>query len=216
MLDDYMKELSKVKVLSPEEERELWCAYKEHGDVLSRQKLIESYQPLVFKIAKELSARTDMMMDIIQEGTVGLIEAIERFDYLKGVAFSVYAQYRIRGRMLNLFRSQETPDTLSLDSTWDESEESTLLAALADNTVETVEAQVESSFVRRKLSEAVERLNGKERHIITGVYLCDREPLDVAKEMKISISYVHKLEKRAIRRMRGMLTRFASELNQSG
>lgn len=216
MLDDYLKELSKVRVLSPDEERKLWCAYKDHGDTSSRQKLIESYQPLVFRIARELDGRPDIIMDIIQEGTVGLIEAIQRFDYLKGVAFSVYARYRIRGRMLNLFQSQGKPDMLSLDGAWDESGESTLLAALVDDTAETVEAQVESSFVKRKIGEAVKRLNGKERDVITGVYLCDKEPLDVAREMEISISYVHKLEKRAIRRMRGMLARFAADLNQSG
>jgi RNA polymerase sporulation-specific sigma factor len=215
MLNDYLKELNKVSLLSLDEERKLWCAYKEHGDAVSRQRLIESYQPLVFRIARELDGRTDMIMDMIQEGTIGLIEAVERFDYLKGVAFSVYARYRIRGRMLNLFESQAKGDMLSLDGAWDGPGESTLIAALVDDTIETVEAQVESSFVKRKVNEAVERLSGKERDVITGVYLFDKEPTEVAKEMEISISYVHKLQKRAIRRMRGMLARFAADLNQS-
>jgi RNA polymerase sporulation-specific sigma factor len=212
MLGDYLKELEKVTVLSPDEEQRLWLAYKDHGDVSCRQQLIESYQPLVIKIAREINSQPDMIMDIIQEGTVGLIEAIEKYDHLKGVAFSIYARYRIKGRMLNLFQVKGGPTMLSLDEAWDRQEESTLLSTLPDETAESVEAQVESSFVRYKVNEAVKRLNDKERNVIKSVYMHDKEAVTVAREMAISISYVHKLQKRALRRMRGMLARFASDL----
>lgn len=50
-LEQYMKELNKVQLLSPEDEQALWQAFKEEGDTAARQRLIESYQPLVFKQA---------------------------------------------------------------------------------------------------------------------------------------------------------------------
>ena len=88
-------------MLSPEEEGRLWQAYKQQGDESCRARLIESYQPLVFKIAMLWRADEAAMLDIIQEGTIGLIEAVERYDETRGVAFSLFAYHRIRGRMLN-------------------------------------------------------------------------------------------------------------------
>lgn len=49
MLDDYLKELQKITLLEPDEERALWQAYKDNGDMMARSRLIEQYQPLVFK-----------------------------------------------------------------------------------------------------------------------------------------------------------------------
>ena len=88
MLDSYLAELEKIKLLSPEEERALWQAYKEHDDESARTALIEHYQPLVFREAMAYYRVVPDVMDCVQEGTVGLIEAVERFDYAKGVAFS--------------------------------------------------------------------------------------------------------------------------------
>ena len=85
-LADYMKELRKVKTLDRAEERALWAAFKERGDECARQRLIESYQPLVFKQAAPF-AQLDCVLDLIQEGTVGLIEAVEHYDHTRGVAF---------------------------------------------------------------------------------------------------------------------------------
>ena len=52
MLDDYLKELQKITLLEPDEERALWQAYKDNGDMMARSRLIEQYQPLVFKETK--------------------------------------------------------------------------------------------------------------------------------------------------------------------
>lgn len=67
-LADYLKELRKVKTLDHEEEQALWTAFKERGDEEARQRLIESYQPLVFKQAAPF-AQLDCALDLIQEGT---------------------------------------------------------------------------------------------------------------------------------------------------
>ena len=83
-LEDYMKELQSVELLEPDEEAALWRAYKSGGDMVARRRIIESYQPLVFKQAMPYRALPGIM-DVIQEGTVGLIEAVERYDPARGV-----------------------------------------------------------------------------------------------------------------------------------
>ena len=108
-LDRYISELNKVKLLAYSEEQELWQAYKEQGSQQARSRLIESYQPLVFKTA-EAFLKLDNIMDVIQEGTVGLIEAVECYDYTRGVAFSIFAVHRIRGRMYNFLKKEDRAD----------------------------------------------------------------------------------------------------------
>src|SRR5262250_1312461 len=106
VLTEYLRELHQVELLRPAEERRLWQAYKRRGNRRSRARLIEAYQPLVFKVAMALRLREAVLMDMIQEGTVGLIQAVERFDPDRGVRFSTFASYRIRGRILNALRRE--------------------------------------------------------------------------------------------------------------
>ena len=114
MLQKYLTELKKIKMLSPEEERELWIR-EEEGDEAAHQKLISSYQPLVFKTAVQFHMPEEITLELIQEGTVGLLEAAESYDYTKGVAFSLYAVHRIRGRMCDFMNREFSRDELSLD-----------------------------------------------------------------------------------------------------
>ena len=100
-------------MLSPEEERELWIR-EEDGDETAHQKLISSYQPLVFKTAVQFHMTEEITLELIQEGTVGLLEAAESYDYTKGVAFSLYAVHRIRGRMCDFMNREFSRDELSL------------------------------------------------------------------------------------------------------
>ena len=72
MLDEYMKSLSKIQKLSRKEEAALWQAYKMEGKVSARQKLIEQYQLLVVREAVKYPIQESLVLDLIQEGTVGL------------------------------------------------------------------------------------------------------------------------------------------------
>ena len=101
ILQEYLQELNKITLLTPDEEEALWKAYKDKHDMDSRSRLIEQYQPLVFKEAMHWHIPDNMVLDAIQEGTVGLIEAVERFDYTRHVAFSLFAVHLILGRMID-------------------------------------------------------------------------------------------------------------------
>ncbi len=214
MLKEYLRELEKVQPLSEAQEAELWRKYRGEEDIKSRERLIESYQPFVFKIVKGFGAADDLIMDMIQEGTLGLIEAVERFDHNRGVKFSTYAQHRIRGRILNLFQKQLKNSTISLDSLYDGKDGFPLIERLTNNKNDDISEVAERSYLRQSICNAMERLPEKERRVVRAVYFDDKEPGSVAKTLNISISYFYKLQKRAIRRMRGMLTRVKS-LHQS-
>jgi len=91
----YLKEIGKIPLLTAEEEIE--CAKKMmDGDEKARKKLSEANLRLVVSIAKKYVGRGMLFLDLIQEGNLGLIKAVEKFDYRKGYKFSTYATWWIR------------------------------------------------------------------------------------------------------------------------
>lgn len=100
-LTAYLARLRHLPPLSAEEQQELAIAYHEHGDVDAARDLIMSNLRLVVKIAREYHRRRTNLMELVQEGNVGLAEAIRRYDPYRGVKFTSYAQYWIRAMILN-------------------------------------------------------------------------------------------------------------------
>ena len=91
----YLKEIGKVSLLSAEEEIEL-AKKMELGDEAAKKRLAEANLRLVVSIAKRYVGRGMLFLDLIQEGNLGLIKAVEKFDYRKGYKFSTYATWWIR------------------------------------------------------------------------------------------------------------------------
>jgi RNA polymerase sigma factor, sigma-70 family len=91
----YLKDIGKVPLLSAEEEIEL-AKRMEAGDEAAKKKLAESNLRLVVSIAKRYVGRGMLFLDLIQEGNLGLLKAVEKFDYRKGYKFSTYATWWIR------------------------------------------------------------------------------------------------------------------------
>ena len=91
----YLKEIGRVPLLSQDEEIELAIRINE-GDVQAKQRLSEANLRLVVSIAKRYLGRGMQFLDLIQEGNLGLIKAVEKFDYTKGFKFSTYATWWIR------------------------------------------------------------------------------------------------------------------------
>lgn len=212
MLKQYLAELQKNKLLERDEELLLWQNYA-CGDQDSGSKIIVAYQPLVFKTAIAFKLSENITMELIQEGTIGLLEAAEQFDYKKGVAFSIYAIHRIRGRMLNyLEKEYGKKRMLSLE------ELSEAGVAWEDN-IESGELPlseiVEQRFITDKVTKAIERLPLKEQQVLSGIYLEDKSANDVANDIEVSVGHIYRLQKQGVRRVRGMLSRFMHELNKS-
>lgn len=209
MIQRYLQELKKVQLLSPEKERVLWMCYKEEGDRTARQEIITAYQPLVYKLVARLSVSQDLVMDLIQEGNIGLIEAVEKYDHKRKVHFSTYATYRIRGRVLNHLKRDLNLDLLSLEHTFDE-DGLTLLEKLEEEGL-SIEGQVEERYLKEEVLGAMERLSEKERTILKALLFSDEKAKDVANEMQISPGHLYRLQRKAIKRIRGMLSGLMKE-----
>lgn len=91
----YLKEIGKVQLLSADEETQL-AIRMEQGDAEAKKRLAEANLRLVVSIAKRYVGRGMQFLDLIQEGNLGLIKAVEKFDYRKGYKFSTYATWWIR------------------------------------------------------------------------------------------------------------------------
>ncbi|MFH1712904.1 MAG: RNA polymerase sigma factor RpoD [Candidatus Jacksonbacteria bacterium] len=91
----YLREIGKVPLLKGEEESIL-AKRKEQGDLEAKKRLIEANLRLVVSIAKKFTGRSLSLLDLIQEGNIGLFRAVEKFDYRKGYKFSTYATWWIR------------------------------------------------------------------------------------------------------------------------
>jgi len=91
----YLREIGKSALLTSEEEVQL-AKRKEKGDSEAKMKLVESNLRLVVSIAKKFTGRSLSLLDLIQEGNIGLFRAVEKFDYRKGFKFSTYATWWIR------------------------------------------------------------------------------------------------------------------------
>ncbi len=91
----YLKEIGKIPLLKPHEEVD-YAKRMAEGDEFAKQKLVEANLRLVVSIAKRYVGRGMLFLDLIQEGNLGLIKAVEKFDYKKGYKFSTYATWWIR------------------------------------------------------------------------------------------------------------------------
>ena len=204
-LEEYLHELNKVKILEPEEEALLWQQYRQKEDMAARRRLIEAYQPLVFKLAMPYRSM-ECIMDIIQEGTVGLIEATETYQPEKSVAFSFYAAYRIRGRIINFLKQEGRADVAILDA--DQEDGCSAQEQLHDPNALSVPEIAELHEISNAVKNAMERLPENERMVLNQVVMESCDVKSVAAMMNVSTSHIYRLQRNGSRRIRGMLSGF--------
>ena len=210
MLQKYLEELKKIKLLSPAEEKELWIR-EAAGSEAAHQELISSYQPLVFKTAVQFHMPEEITLELIQEGTVGLLEAAESFDHTKGVAFSLYAVHRIRGRMCDFLSREFSREELSLDR---KAADGGCLAELLPGMQLLPEEVAERRAVSDRVCRAMDRLPQKEKQVLQGIFLENKTPSVLAADIRVTPGHIYRLEKQGIRRIRGMLSRFMSDFKK--
>lgn len=181
-MEEYLKALSKVRILDMAEEEMLWKKFKEEGDEESRAKIIESYQPLVFKVLSKIGHPPELTLDLLQEGMVGLIEAVDRFEPQRGWKFYTFAYYRIRGSILNAL-TRKMPS-------WD--------------LVDEAEPK-EESFDEDILSIELDILPCEDKRVIEGIYYEGKGLKDIAKELGLSLSKIQRIHRRALKKLREVL-----------
>jgi RNA polymerase sigma-32 factor len=100
LLTHYLQEIRRYSLLDPEEEKKVALEYYETGAPEAAERLVTANLRLVVKIAFQYHRQWANVLDLIQEGNVGLVEALSRFDPYRGIRFSSYAQYWIRAMIL--------------------------------------------------------------------------------------------------------------------
>ena len=210
MLQRYLEEIQKTPLLTPSEEYALWELEKA-GDLDAHKRLMTSYQPLVFKIAASFKLSEEDTLELIQEGMVGLLEAAESYDHTRGVAFSLFASYRIKGSMLDFLKKSSNRGLLYLET--ELTEGFTLKESLASDGPSPSE-YAEHNLLSAKVQEAMGRLPEKEQKVLSAMYIDDLPAQSVAEAIDVSLGHVYKLQKKGVRRVRGMLSRFIHEFNK--
>ena len=99
-LQAYMQEISRYDLLTPEEEKELAIRYKDQGDAAAAYRLVTANLRLVAKIAFKYRRFYKNVLDLIQEGNIGLMKAVQKFDPYRGVRLSTYARYWIQAYIM--------------------------------------------------------------------------------------------------------------------
>ena len=201
MLNDYIASVDTIELLTWEEEQKLWKAYEEDGDLEARMTIIEHYQPLVLKEANVYQSSKVDRMDCIQEGTIGLIEAVERYDSKKGVAFSLYAVHRIRGRILDYLRKEGKEGIVLQSETEDGETWWEQLPAEGPST----EIVCEECMYGDMVTSAMKQLPLAEQHVVEEVYYKDHSVASIADTLECSHSYIHRLRRKGLARLKGLL-----------
>jgi RNA polymerase sporulation-specific sigma factor len=181
-----MKESGESR-MNPQEEKDLWESCRD-GSFEAREKLIIAYRPLVFWLAGKFKSFPSLRQDIVQEGMLALINAVDRFDPERDLRFSTYAYHRIRGQMINHLERSEKRAPIPVDDEW-------LFAGeheLPDEDWLDVAA-------------SIERLQGKESIVVSALFFDGKNPSDVADEYDIDVSHVYRLRRSALAKIRGWL-----------
>lgn len=173
----------------------------------ARRRIIEAYQPLVFREVYPYRA-LPAAMDAVQEGTIGLIEAVERYDPDYGAAFSLYAVHRVRGRIRDYLRREGNVDLPCLEAETESHE--TAKELLMDEQPSVAELAEHHALVG-VVGDAMERLPARERLVLEGVTIGGAGAGAMADALGVTPAHVYRLQKNGIRRIRGMLSRFMQD-----
>lgn len=196
------------KPLTAEEERACLTAFHEQGDATARNQLIEHNLRLVAHIIKKYYSATKEQDDLISIGTIGLIKAVETFDYRKGTRLATYASRCIENEILMHFRAgKKTAQDVSMSDPIDTDKDGnplTLMDVIAqdESLEEELDLKLNSEKLYRYLHETLtprERLIVEQRYGLAGEELTQRQ---VAKKLGISRSYVSRIEKKALEKLR--------------
>lgn len=196
------------KPLSPAREQE-YFRLKEQGDEEARNILIEHNLRLVAHIAKKYYSSTNDQDDLISIGTIGLIKAVNTFSSEKGTRFATYAARCIENEILMHFRNvKKTAGDVYINEPIDSDPDNgsiTLMDVFSDeeSLIDNLDLKLKAEKLYRYIRES---LDSRERMIVELRYgLRDRRPLtqrEIAKKLNISRSYVSRIEKKALDKLK--------------
>jgi RNA polymerase sigma factor (sigma-70 family) len=210
MINIYHRDISRFRTLSAEEEQELLKQVK-LGDEQARKTLIESNLRLVTKIARQYRRPKIELLDLIQEGNIGLIEAVDKFDAEMGYRFSTYAVWSIRKAIQEFLGEENTIE--SLDSIIEDEGEEVFLSdmikdaetILGGPSCEIIDAQLEQIEEQQRIFERLDTIPEREREVLMMVYGFNGKPMslqDIADQLGMSHERVRCIKNTALERLK--------------
>lgn len=210
MINIYHRDISRFRTLSAEEEQELVKQVK-LGDEQARKTLIESNLRLVTKIARQYRRPKIELLDLIQEGNIGLIEAVDKFDAEMGYRFSTYAVWSIRKAIQEFLGEENTIE--SLDSIIEDDGEEVFLSdmikdaetILGGPSCKIIDAQLEQIEEQQRIFERLDTIPKREREVLMMLYGFKGKPMslqDIADQLGISHERVRCIKNTALERLK--------------
>jgi RNA polymerase primary sigma factor len=212
MIQLYYRDISKYKSPTEEQEQQLVLLTKQ-GDEQARQTLIESHLLLVTKIARQYRRPNTELLDLIQEGNIGLIDAVDKFSLEMGVRFSTFAVWQIRKAIQNFLGMEH--DLVSIDAPI--LEEDGLMLNLSDTIVDEesilgsqtcapIDTTIEEQEAIEQIYQHEHKLTLLQQKVITMLYGMDgqrpKSINEVAKVLGISRQRTQRIVDNAMRRLK--------------
>jgi RNA polymerase sigma-32 factor len=228
-VDRYTAEISRYPLLTREREKALAERYRNHGDFAAAHQLVVANLRFVVKVAHEYRGYHLNLLDLIQEGNIGLMLAIRKFDPRKGFRLISYAVWWIRAQIHNfimrswslvklgsghvrrkLFFKQRPARDSSLDApVWERESETWLdqLNSPGPSQEDQMLAVEERQLIRGLVSNAMRRLNRRERYIVRKRLMTDepRTLQQIGRHFQVSREYIRQIERNILRRFRQAL-----------
>ena len=193
---DPEKEVSGYDDKKAEGERDLWLRCS-RGDEEAREELILAYRPMVYWLAKKLKVPYSTYPDLIQEGMVSLISAVDRFDVERNNCFSTFAYYKIKGGMINFIQRVEAKAPIPVD-------DETVIMHEGPQTVRLSEHADKAEWTL-DLEGAMNSLSQREADIVRALVVEGRMAKEVAEEEDLDISHIYRIRRKAIAKLRKWL-----------
>ena len=193
---DPEKEVSGYDDKKAEGERDLWLRCS-RGDEEAREELILAYRPMVYWLAKKLKVPYSTYPDLIQEGMVSLISAVDRFDVERNNCFSTFAYYKIKGGMINFIQRVEAKAPIPVD-------DETVIMHEGPQTVRLSEHADKAEWTL-DLEGAMNSLSQREADIVRALVVEGKMAKEVAEEEDLDISHIYRIRRKAIAKLRKWL-----------
>ena len=211
LLQTYLRDISRYQPITPEQEQILVQAARQ-GDAEAREQLIHAHLLMVINIARQYQRPGVEMLDLIQEGNIGLIKAVDKFDPTRDTKFSTYAFFWIN-KHIQRFLNHEPDALVSLDTELTDSSEYLLLSdtiadrpsLLGSQTIQHIDAKIEHEELQRQVRQMLSRLPEREQEVLRLLYGIDLRRSytvsEVARMLRVSKVRVCQLRDRALKRM---------------
>ncbi|MDO9508505.1 MAG: sigma-70 family RNA polymerase sigma factor [Thermovirgaceae bacterium] len=175
-----------ARVFPSTDEDALWRLCCE-GDENAREQLILSHRPLVFWIAKKFRVAPQRYQDLVQEGMIALIKAVDKFDPSRNIRFVTYGFYRIKGQMTNFLQRVEGKAPFPVDDS---------------ETVTADPFEVDSLDWRICLRDGIDSLSAREGEVIRALILEGIRAREYADSIGMDVSNVYRIQRQALVKLR--------------